>query len=73
MAEKFDINAVRHLMKTEPNQALFWSGTTSFSKPEGMSDQEYASFAECFGGQKAAEAYAQRTDRKNVGNENGRE
>ena len=66
MNKKFNVDSVRHLMKTEPNQALFWSGTTSFSKPEGMSDEEYASFAESFGGQKAAESYAQRTGRKTL-------
>ena len=66
MAKKFDINSVRHLMKTEPNEALFWSGTTGFSKPEGMSDSEYAAYMESFGGQKTAETYARKTGRKTL-------
>ena len=66
MAAGFDVDKVRDLMRTKPGEAVFWSGTTGFAKPDGMSEEEYRSMIADAGGEDRAKDFARAHDGKTL-------
>lgn len=61
-----DRDKLRELLATKSGEAVFWSGTSGFEKPAGMTDAEYISMKKEFGGEKTAEMYARKHGRKTL-------
>ena len=66
MAGGFNVDKVRALMRTKPGEAIFWSGTTSFAKPQNMPEEEYRAMMADMGGEETAKAFARAHDGKTL-------
>lgn len=66
MAIGFTVDKVRNLMRTRPGEAVFWSGTTYFSRPQGFSKEQYRAEIVDTGGQDRAKVYASCHDGKTL-------